>query len=107
MRTRTIGKTIVIVMMMVVIAIGGLLTYRVNVFHKAPIYENQTGISTHEGIVTETNFVANERKLLAHKIAGDEPVVTIWREYDARGQKVNSNRVYSYYDDGAVEFDMF
>lgn len=76
--------TIVVTAMMLLAGIG---IYKAMWFGQAPKY-NEVRLTGGE-YVQETNFVMNERKVMAHHIKGDSPIMVLGE--------------YAYYEDGAVE----
>ena len=106
-RTRKNVMRLVIAMMMVfVIAVGGVVTYTYACWKMAPAYESYTSFADGEGVVGEANFVDNELKAYMHRRNGDRPSRTVYVVMENQGVLENAilqDKQIDYYDDGTVD----
>lgn len=103
-RTRkNVVKVVIAMVMMIVIALGGVAVFQYTVWHVAQTYvEEYFG---NAGVIAENEYVDNKLKVEAHRLNGDEPVA--WCYGDGVNGMVEEivmhDRMVNVYEDGAFE----
>lgn len=108
-RTRTrknVTKAVIAMLIMVVIAIGGIVTYTYACWKLAPAYESYSSFADGKGVVSKVSFVDNELNAYMHRRNGDRPSRTVYVVLEDQGVLENTilqDKQIDYYDDGTVD----
>lgn len=103
-RTRkNVMRVVIAMIMMVVIALGGVMALKYTVWTMAQTYGSY--YLEDRGVVAETNYIDNKMMVELHHRNGDKPCATIY-DIGAQGyleEKIMNGRTIDVYDDGAIE----